>query len=50
MHFTNQFSFDDVLFILNIFDTTLMYFLSHIFHFLYVTNVVLSFQKSIMSP
>ncbi len=44
-------SFDDALFyfIFN-FDTTLTFFLILIFHIFYVTDVVLSFQKSIMSP
>ncbi len=41
-------SFDDAL--LFYFDTTLRYFLVHIFHFFCVINEMLSFQKSIMNP
>ncbi len=32
------------------FDNTLTFLLIQIFHFLYVTNVMFSFQKSIVSP
>jgi hypothetical protein len=41
-------SFDDAIFFY--FDITLRYILVHIFHFFYVTNEMLSFQKSIMNP
>jgi hypothetical protein len=40
-------SFDALVFY---FDITLRDFLVHIFHFFSVTNEMLSFQKSIMSP
>jgi hypothetical protein len=42
------FSFDDVLFFI-LFDTNLMYFWVNMFHFLDVTSIVLSIQKSIMN-
>ncbi len=42
-----NFSFNDDFFFKIYFDTTLTFLLIHIFHFFFVTNVVLSFQKSI---
>jgi hypothetical protein len=45
-----NYSFDDVLFLFSLFSHYFDIFFIHIFHFFYVTNVVLSFQKSITSP
>jgi len=46
MHFSNNFSFDDAFFFFEKIDI----FLSSHFSFFCMTNVVLSFQKSITNP
>jgi hypothetical protein len=51
MHFLINFWFAALYFNFNFnFDITLTFFWLHIFHFFYLTNVMLSFQKSIMNP
>lgn len=49
MHFNLEFPFDGGLFFKNIFDTIMTFLNSH-FHFLFMIDIMPSFQNSVMHP